>query len=217
MTQKRFIAILIVMMAAIVPTWAQKQVSAKLTEATVYLRGASVLPKLPEGTTALKAEKPRDEYLEATDWKYPLVKIFNNIWMREAWHSGWTKDNPIDEVDITINGEAFKIKCQYFLRYDANYTLQPAGWRLPTKDDCQDIIDKLVNNGFSQPLTAMLYGGVTGFEEMLSYRWVDFADSPVAVSHYRLDPTGTFDFDRYYGRLEIGATAGSLSIRFVKK
>lgn len=184
---------------------------------TVYLRGASVLPKLPEGTTALKAEDPRDEYLETTDWKYPLVKIFNNIWMREAWHSGWTKDNPIDEVDITINGEAFKIKCQYFLRYDANYTLQPAGWRLPTKDDCQDIIDKLVNNGFSQPLTAMLYGGVTGFEEMLSYRWVDFADSPVAVSHYCLDPTGTFDFDRYYGRLEIGATAGSLSIRFVKK
>ena len=184
---------------------------------TVYLRGASVLPKLPEGTTALKAEKPRDEYLETTDWKYPLVKIFNNIWMREAWHSGLTKYNPIDEVDITINGEAFKIKCQYFLRYDANYTLQPAGWRLPTKDDCQDIIDKLVNNGFSQPLTAMLYGGVTGFEEMLSYRWVDFADSPVAVSHYHLDPTGTFDFDRYHGRLEIGATAGSQSIRFVKK
>lgn len=184
---------------------------------TVYLRGASVLPKLPEGTTALKAEKPRDEYLEATDWKYPLVKIFNNIWMREAWHSGWTKDNPIDEVDITINGEAFKIKCQYFLRYDANYTLQPAGWRLPTKDDCQDIIDKLVNNGFSQPLTAMLYGGVTGFEEMLSYRWVDFADSPVAVSHYRLDPTGTFDFDRYNGRLEVSAIAGSMAIRFVKK
>ena len=187
------------------------------TATKVYLRGASVLPKLPEGTTALKAEDPRDEYLEATDWKYPLVKIFNNIWMREAWHSGLTKNNPIDEVDITINGEAFKIKCQYFLRYDANYTLQPAGWRLPTKDDCQDIIDKLVNNGFSQPLTAMLYGGVTGFEEMLSYRWVDFADSPVAVSHYHLDPTGTFDFDRYYGRLEIGATAGALSLRFVKK
>ena len=184
---------------------------------TVYLRGASVLPKLPEGTTALKASDPRDEYLETTDWNYPLVKIFNNIWMREAWHSGWTKGNPIDEADITINGEAFKIKCQYFLRYDANYTLQPAGWRLPTKDDCQDIIDKLVNNGFSQPLTAMLYGGVTGFEEMLSYRWVDFADSPVAVSHYCLDPTGTFDFDRYYGRLEVSATAGSLSIRFVKK
>ena len=184
---------------------------------SVYLRGASVLPKLPEGTTALKASDPRDEYLETTDWNYPLVKIFNNIWMREAWHSGWTKGNPIDEADITINGEAFKIKCQYFLRYDANYTLQPAGWRLPTKDDCQDIIDKLVNNGFSQPLTAMLYGGVTGFEEMLSYRWVDFADSPVAVSHYCLDPTGTFDFDRYYGRLEVSATAGSLSIRFVKK
>ena len=42
MTQKRFIAILIVMMAAIVPTWAQKQVSSKLMEATVYLRGAAL-------------------------------------------------------------------------------------------------------------------------------------------------------------------------------
>lgn len=80
----------------------------------VYLRGASVLPRLPEGTTALKADDPRDEYLEMIDWKYPLVKIFNNVWTRENWHSGNTSGRSLREYDIDVNGEKFTVKSQEF-------------------------------------------------------------------------------------------------------
>lgn len=134
---------------------------------TVYLRGASVLPKLPEGTTALKAEKPRDEYLETTDWKYPLVKIFNNVWTREEYHSapGVYKYDCLVEMD----GKTFTVPRQFFYRdqieaYDLYF---PAGWKVPTHLDYQDLQDKLVNNGFAQPVTALFNGGVTGFEVYL--------------------------------------------------
>ena len=177
---------------------------------TVYLRGASVLPKLPEGTTALKADAPRDGVIEMTDYKYPLVKIFNNVWMRENWHHGMDYDSYLVDEDITINGEKIKYKSRYFNNKEPQSTLQPAGWRVPTKDDCQDIIDKLVNNGFTHPIQALLYGGVTGFEELSSFR-------PFGKAYYFLDPNRSFDFDRNKMTLEIGATAGALPLRFVKK
>ena len=176
----------------------------------VYLRGASVLPRLPEGTTALKADDPRDGVIEMTDYKYPLVKIFNNVWMRENWHHGMDYDSYLVDEDITINGEKIKYKSRYFNNKEPHSTLQPAGWRVPTKDDCQDIIDKLVNNGFTHPIQALLYGGVTGFEELSSFR-------PFGKAYYFLDPNRSFDFDRNKMTLEIGATAGALPLRFVKK
>ena len=72
------------------------------------------------------------------------------------------------------------------------------------------VIDKLVNNGFTHPIQALLYGGVTGFEELSSFR-------PFGKAYYFLDPNRSFDFDRNKMTLEIGATAGALPLRFVKK
>lgn len=131
---------------------------------TVYLRGASVLPKLPEGTTALKAEKPRDGVLEMWDWKYPLVKIFNNVWIREEYHS--RAGMGVGFPHVTMDGDTFKYTCQYFsMNMVKNYaSWAPAGWRVPSKDDYQDIKDKLTNNGFSEPAVALINGGVTGYE-----------------------------------------------------
>ena len=136
----------------------------------VYLRGASVLPRLPEGTTALKADDPRDGVLDMTDYKYPLVKIFNNVWIREPYHSlnvGYKT-----EYKCIVDGKTFVVP---LIIYKYNEFLSsaipviPAGWRVPTVEDCRDMIDKLANNGFSQPVTAIVYGGVTGFEELLCY------------------------------------------------
>ena len=178
---------------------------------TVYLRGASVLPKLPEGTTALKAEDPRDEYLEVTDWKYPLVKIFNNVWTRENWHSGNTSGRPLREYDIDVNGEKFTVKSQAFGDENDIYANFPASWRVPTKDDAQSIIDKLSNNGFAQPITALLYGGVTGFEEVLSYArnygWV----------YYKLTDEKSLQFSLYNGTLRVTDIRGEFPVRLVKK
>ena len=178
---------------------------------TVYLRGASVLPKLPEGTTALKAEDPRDEYLEMTDWKYPLVKIFNNVWTRENWRSGNTSGRPLMEYDIDVNGEKFTVKFQKFGDENDGYANFPASWRVPTKDDAQSIIDKLSNNGFAQPITALLYGGVTGFEDVLSYArnygWV----------YYKLTDEKSLQFSLYNGTLQVTDIRGSFPVRLVKK
>lgn len=178
---------------------------------TVYLRGASVLPKLPEGTTALKAEDPRDEYLEMTDWKYPLVKIFNNVWTRENWHSGNTSGRPLREYDIDVNGEKFTVKSQAFDDENDRYANFPASWRVPTKDDAQSIIDKLSNNGFAQPITALIYGGVTGFEDVLSYAigygWV----------YYKLTDEKSLQFSLYNGTLRVTDIRGSFPVRLVKK
>ena len=178
---------------------------------TVYLRGASVLPKLPEGTTALKAEDPRDEYLEMTDWKYPLVKIFNNVWTRENWHSGNTTGQPLREYDIDVNGEKFTVKSQEFSGENDIYANFPASWRVPTKDDAQSIIDKLSNNGFAQPITALLYGGVTGFEDVLSYAigygWV----------YYMLTDEKSLQFSLYNGTLRVTDIRGRFPVRLVKK
>ena len=177
----------------------------------VYLRGASVLPRLPEGTTALKADDPRDEYLEMIDWKYPLVKIFNNVWTRENWHSGNTSGRPLRELDIDVNGEKFTVKSQKFDDENDTFANFPASWRVPTKDDAQSIIDKLSNNGFAQPITALLYGGVTGFEDVLSYAigygWV----------YYKLTDEKSLQFSLYNGTLRVTDIRGSMPVRLVKK
>lgn len=137
------------------------------TATTVYLRGASVLATLPEGTTALQAETPRNEYLVMSDWNYPLVKIFNNVWTREEYHSApdINKFNCLVKMDL----ETTTVPRQYFSRYQIKQhdPWFPAGWKVPSRDDYQGLQDKLANNGFAQPAKALFNGGVTGFEVYL--------------------------------------------------
>ena len=182
---------------------------------TVYLRGASVLPKLPEGTTALKAEDPRDAYLELTSWKYPLVKIFNNVWTRENWHSGNSDFFPVGNYEVDVNGEKLTILDQP-LRSDREYLADfPSGWRLPSKDDAQSLLDKLINNGFAQPITALIYGGVTGFEEVASY----LPTNEYAWVYYWLDKGDyTLAFRLPLGVVEVHKSPSPIFVvRLVKK
>ena len=185
------------------------------TATKVYLRGASVLATLPEGTTALQASDLRDEYLEMPDWNYPLVKIFNNVWMREDWHSAWDYRYPVNVKDCNIDGETITVRWQYFEKdfYGLSYVRQPQGWRLPTVDECQGIIDKLVNNGISSPVKAVLYGGVTGFEAV--YNYVSFWYE----SWYWLPDGWTFNIDNLDHKLSVSNdfNYGDRELRFVKQ
>ena len=182
---------------------------------TVYLRGASVLPKLPEGTTALKAEDPRDEYLEVTDWKYPLVKIFNNVWTRENWHSGNSEFFPVGNYEVNVNGEKLTIIDQELRSDRESLAYFPSGWRVPSKDDAQSLLDKLINNGFAQPITALIYGGVTGFEEVASY----LPRNEYAWVYYWLDKGDyTMGFRLPLGAVEVRESYGPIFVvRLVKK
>ena len=126
----------------------------------LYLRGASVMAKLPEGTTAKRASAVRDEYLEMSDHNYPLVKIFDNLWIREAYYSAI-----IPRYDLTQRTNGKLQYCQFFSRGEAMQPgLFPSGWRVPSHDDYQAMRDKLANNGFAEPGKAIAEGGVTGFE-----------------------------------------------------
>ena len=185
------------------------------TATKVYLCGASVLPRLPEGTTALKADALRDAYLELTSWKYPLVKIFNNVWTRENWHGGNSEFFPVKNYEVDVNGEKLTIIDQTLRSDRESLAHFPSGWRVPSKDDAQSLLDKLINNGFAQPITALIYGGVTGFEEVTSflptyqyawvYYWIDDGDY-------------TLGFRLPQGAVEVRKSPGPIFVvRLVKK
>ena len=190
---------------------------------TVYLRGASVLPKLPEGTTALKAEDPRGEYLETTDWKYPLVKIFNNVWTREEYHS--TPNMFKYDCLVEMDGKTITVPRQFFKRYQIeNYdTWFPAGWKVPTHLDYQDIQDKLVNNGFAQPVTALFNGGVTGFEVYLcGVQESNHNELDDQVHYSTSDGYGVQIYVNYgniniYNDSKVGAPTSPHCVRLIKK
>ena len=174
---------------------------------TVYLRGASVLPKLPEGTTALKAEDPRDEYLEMTDWKYPLVKIFNNVWTRADYHSA--PGHTVYDCLIEMDGDTFTVPIQWFKTSAVQHSdyYFPAGWKVPSKDDFQDIQDKLVNNGFAQPVKAFLNGGVIGFE---AYLVGTIAEDHTQIPYNYL--SNYYKLSEDYYSVQIHASATTLNI-----
>jgi hypothetical protein len=181
---------------------------------TVYLRGASVMPQLPDGTTALKAEDPRDEYLDVSDyrggaWSYPMVKIFNNVWLREDYHSanGVKKYGKcvMDGQEITVPVEYYN----YLNEIDPNSI--PPGWRIANSDDFLNMKDKLSNNGFAQPITAIVNGGVTGFEV---YFIIGFYSK---IANYILSDGFFAKIDGYDNRFVISDQEWSNTIRLVRE
>ena len=141
----------------------------------LYLRGASVMAKLPEGTTAKKAEKAVDKYLEGLRFdpsidadrqgKYPLVKIFNKVWTRETYkhyvgsHVSKTYTVSMDGDDVQVTNVC------YYPGVAADGSNWPSGWQVASsREDYEPMFDKLVANGFSYPARALFNGGVTGFE-----------------------------------------------------
>ena len=108
----------------------------------VYLRGATVYPKAPEGTQSFDGKT--DYYtLEGMDgYKYPTVKIFNNIWMREDYSGTGSRTGGNDVIEYVkestdVYYPISTVKKSYFA---------PSGWRAPTKKDYEEIQKKLEAN-----------------------------------------------------------------------
>ena len=138
----------------------------------LYLRGASIKTELDEGLEA-KTSSSRNEYLQGLkggqyhtlqQYDYPIVKIFNNIWIRENYkHEVYVM--PHREVTVKLDGGNVTFKDEVFYRVSLAEEACPSGWRLPSYDDYQNMVDKLTHNGHSLPGLACsaLDSNVTGF------------------------------------------------------
>lgn len=165
----------------------------------LYIRGASVTSVPPEGTEPhagtvedsylkstifVKAKESQNGFRPGTDGKdvnhnYPLVKMFDHIWLRENYASTlgrsgesyagipdylgfdyWTADcstNP----DCSDVGTAIRVN--YLDGKLASFV--PSGWQLPSKEDFQEIEKALTTNGVTNVGAAMMSKGLCDSNE----------------------------------------------------
>lgn len=165
----------------------------------LYIRGASVTSVPPEGTEPhagtvedsylkstifVKAKESQNGFRPGTDGKdvnhnYPLVKMFDHIWLRENYASTlgrsgesyagipdylgfdyWTADcstNP----DCSDVGTAIRVN--YLDGKLASFV--PSGWQLPSKEDFLEIEKALTTNGVTNVGAAMMSKGLCDSNE----------------------------------------------------
>lgn len=132
---------------------------------SLCMRGASVTPKAADGTDVRQGTL-QDECLDDYGWngsdnvpyKYPLVKIFNQIWTRTgykynvvAWGSNFSqKINNLWHVYINNVG----INQCTGGSFDQPY---PNGWRVPVQSDYEAMMKKVEGKD-------LLQGGASGFD-----------------------------------------------------
>jgi uncharacterized protein (TIGR02145 family) len=159
----------------------------------LYIRGASVTSVPPEGTEP-HAGTVEDSYLKSTIYvkakesqygfrpeidgkdvnhNYPLVKMFDHIWLRENYAStlGRSGESYAGVPDyLTFDwGMAERsdvgaaIGVIYFDNKLAPFV--PSGWQLPSKEDFQKIEKALTSNGVTNVGTAMVSKGLCDSNE----------------------------------------------------
>ncbi len=113
----------------------------------------------PSFLTARKHDNP--------SYKYPLVKIFNNLWTREDYQSECSANG--EYAFGTANYNSDDRGSIIFVDYEAatNPNYPPYGWRIPKAEDYNIIKSTLVANGISQVGMAFLKSGVLGYNAEL--------------------------------------------------
>jgi len=163
---------------------------------TLYLKGTNVSAKCyttPIKGTIEDATIPVQE--TAAVFNYPIVKIFNRIWMRENFKAEYyTTGAPIINIKYYWFGMENLIFAYYSYDEARNKDFAPNTWRVAAKNDFLAIQTTLVDNGVVPYIsTAKAFypdseGGVLGFHH---YNSGFFKDR----SFYDLRETG------YYGCL----------------
>ena len=159
----------------------------------LYIRGASVTSVPPEGTEP-HAGTVEDSYLKSTifvrvkesqngfrfetdgkdvNHNYPLVKIFNHIWLRENYAStlGRSGESYVAIPDyLSFNwrtAERSDVGAAIRVTYsdDKLAPFVPSGWQLPSKEDFLEIEKALTSNGVTNVGTAMVSKGLCDSNE----------------------------------------------------
>jgi uncharacterized protein (TIGR02145 family) len=136
----------------------------------LYLRGSSFSSSSDDKTVKGTVS---DYTMAAPGWNgsynYPLVKIFNQIWMRKNYMASHdTHGIKIHTMDFTMDCED---RIYYRLDFASRSEFTPKGWRVSAKEDFLAIQKTLSDNNVINISTAKAFfpdadGGVLGFHHM---------------------------------------------------
>ena len=194
---------------------------------TLYLRGSSIRATAGEDVT-IKDGNVEDCYLlgnvadisyskrqvKAKEHKYPLVKIFNNIWTREDYTSPLYDTGKGLSIGYDGNRQdAFvDYKSNIYVRAATatNASYAPSGWDIADSKAYNTIKSTLTANNIGLPGKTLLEDGLLGYNAKF-IGWVDmfFWNKEGVVRggdeqmeyltsdnyHIRLKKDGTFDVD----------------------
>lgn len=132
----------------------------------IYIRGSSVTSMVPEGTEP-HVGTVEDSYLASKmidslfrrdlDHNYPLVKIFDHIWIREDYAGSTMRDGTFrthGDYDVAYWPKSGLV----WRRYDATEVEKyvPLGWKIPSDTVFKSIENEFKKNGLSNIGKAML-------------------------------------------------------------
>ena len=132
---------------------------------TLYLRGSDISAVCYDNHVKGKIE---DAMIAAQGWdgayNYPIVKIFNQIWMRENYKSLYTSGYQRGWIEKSYYGDVY-YSCYDRLLRDIP---TPKNWRIPNKEDFELIGKVLEKNGvteinISKAFSTDANGGILGF------------------------------------------------------
>ena len=106
----------------------------------VYLRGATVYSKAPEGTKSFSGSSTPYTLVDVDKNSYPTVKIFNNIWTRQDYRCTHARTG--GRLEYKRDGTYY----YYSIGMAKKEFFAPSGWRVPTKKDYEEIKEKLEAN-----------------------------------------------------------------------
>ncbi len=129
----------------------------------IYIRGTSVLSTAPEGTEthvgtvedAYLASKIINKNISADfDYNYPLVKIFDHVWIRQDYASSTTRKGFFRQPG---SGQVVGANPMW-RKYDATEVEEyvPLGWKIPSDTVFKSIENEFKKNGLSNIGKAML-------------------------------------------------------------
>ena len=154
----------------------------------LYLRGSSIYPKEPEGTTSFTAQNDEYKLHDMSGNSYATVKIFNNIWTREDYRCTESRTGGNDKIEY-VTGKDNHL--YYPISTVQKSYFAPLGWRVPTSDDYRKIESKLRNNSVDRPGEAFWKGGRLGYDAYIEGYWEGSVDAivyiPGQADHLTLD------------------------------
>jgi hypothetical protein len=193
----------------------------------LYIRGASVTSVPPEGTEP-HVGTVEDAYLASkiinkteradVDHNYPLVKIFDHVWIRQDYAGSTTRKGLFRRPE---SGDVIRTPgAPIWRRYDAPEVEEyvPLGWKIPSDTVFKSIENEFKKNGLSNIGKAMLRKKDCDSEKecgLLGFSAVKWDDSRSSNFYGYVKPDGkigsldimynasVLDYNKGYGAVQL--------------